>query len=115
MNTEHLPYAKLTKHFDDDVEFNEKMNTMYTNTLQSMEHNFNKTLTIKCITDIEKHNQNVDKLDFLSQYIKIQEDLSVTTLCDYCEKPIGLSGFQYDPVKETIVHSYHLDKTEQTD
>ena len=89
------------------------MNGMYTNSLQAMEHKLNQTLAVKYISEMEKHNQNVERLDFLSEFVRIQQDFTKTTLCDYCEKPIGLSGFQYDPVKESIVHSYHLETQPQ--
>ena len=47
----------------------------------------------------------------MRQFIEVNEDpergLGIT-LCNYCSKPIGLSGFQYDPQNQTIIHTFHL-------
>jgi len=51
------------------------------------------------------------KLAELSRHVQIQDDeLSV---CGFCKKPIQideenqLQNFEYDPIKQEIVHSYH--------
>ena len=55
-NNKHLPFSKLTKHFDDDLNFEDDTNQMFTKVLQSMEHTLHHTLLVKNISELEKHN-----------------------------------------------------------
>ena len=78
-----------------------------------MDANLRKALLLKGLTDIEKINLVLQKFEVLGRkYVEVNEDpdRGAITMCHFCEKPIGLSGFEYDPEKGSMVHSYHLEK-----
>ena len=83
---------------------------LYQKIFQQMDANLRRALLLKGLTDIENVNLRLQKLENLSKHVEVNEDpeRGVITMCHFCDKPIGLSGFEYDPEKGSMVHSYHL-------
>ena len=93
-NCQNIPYEKLTKNFADDDDLTPDLTHLYTKVVTQMESHIRQGLLMKSITEFEKHNLELEKFEFLNDFLEIHED---ETLCGFCSKPIGISGFQFDP------------------
>lgn len=89
-NCKNVPYSKLAKHFEDEVDISEPLNTMFSRCVQSTEHILNQLLVQKALTEMQKNNLELEKAEFkYHQYVQIPLPSMDTVLCDYCKQPIS--------------------------
>lgn len=109
-NCSSLPFEKITKNFKEDEPFTEDVNFLYQKIFMEMDKKERALLTLKNITEMEAFNQEMQKFEFMMRFVQVSEDNELgTTMCAFCDKPIQLSNFQFNPEKGTIVHSYHYE------
>ena len=59
-----------------------------------MDQNLRNALLMKNLTEIDKMNIILEKFDFYRGFVEISDDSDKgITLCDFCKKPIGMTGF----------------------
>ena len=73
-NCQHIPYEKITKHFKEDDELNSDASDLFLKIFENLELNHKKSLILKNLTTVEKHNLAFEKCNILKEFIIITED-----------------------------------------
>jgi len=128
-NCEHIPYKSICQNFNDEDELDPEVNILFQKIFESMSSNLKQSQIMKSLSEVQKHNLDIESYEFSNQYIRIasendeagpgehNQQATVTkrstahfsNMCSICGKPIENAPVVYNPEDNTIVHSYHLE------